>query len=241
MSGRLPRPRRLRDWIIVALAVIVPLGAIAFALTYFVLLGGSSAPALGTTQKAKLSPSIATASIPGTWTIAAGSVAGYRVREKLAFLSAQSDAVGRTSHIAGTATITGSGGALAVSAAHFVVQVNTLTSDQQMRDDHIHTIGLESDTYPTATFVLDAPVTLPATVTSGATVSVAASGMLTIHGSTQAVTIPLKADLSGAQIEVSGSITFPFEKFGMQVPNVLGFVSVVDSATMEFDILLQHA
>jgi hypothetical protein len=35
--------------------------------------------------------------LAGQWKIATGSVAGYRVREKLGFLPAESDAVGRTS------------------------------------------------------------------------------------------------------------------------------------------------
>ena len=55
------------------------------------------------------------ASIPGTWTIAADSVVGYRVRERLASLSADSDAVGRTNGITGTATIASSGGALSLT------------------------------------------------------------------------------------------------------------------------------
>ena len=81
------------------------------------------------------SPALTASEIPGTWTVAAHSVAGYRVREQLAFLQAPSDAVGRTSQITGSATITGSGTALAVSAANFTVNVQSLTSDQQMRDE----------------------------------------------------------------------------------------------------------
>ncbi len=33
---------------------------------------------------------------------------------------------------------------------------------------------------------------------------------------------------------------FPFEQFGMSVPNVTGFVSVQDHATMEFDLRLSR-
>src|SRR5205085_74738 len=39
--------------------------------------------------------SIDAASIPGTWSVAADSIAGYRVRERLASLTADSDEVGR--------------------------------------------------------------------------------------------------------------------------------------------------
>ena len=40
--------------------------------------------------------------LDGTWNVAPGSVAGYRVREKLAALPATSDAVGRTESVTGT-------------------------------------------------------------------------------------------------------------------------------------------
>jgi hypothetical protein len=64
---------------------------------------------------------------------------------------------------------------------------------------------------------------------------------MTIHGSTQAVTIPMQAKLSGSQIEVAGSLTFPFSQFGMTPPNIGGFVSVQNNATMEFQLFFQPA
>lgn len=82
---------------------------------------------------------------------------------------------------------------------------------------------------------------MPATAASGQTVQASAIGDLTIHGSTQSVTIPLQAKLSGSQIEVAGSITFPFSQFGMTPPSIAGFVSVQNNATMEFQLFFQRA
>src|SRR5262245_37644776 len=62
---------------------------------------GTSAPA--TTAATPVSPD----SLAGTWNVAEGSIAGYRVREKLAQLPAKSDAVGRTQDVTGTVTIEG--------------------------------------------------------------------------------------------------------------------------------------
>ena len=45
------------------------------------------------------------ADVAGTWTVTGGSQAGYRVREQLANLPAESDAVGRTSDVTGSITI----------------------------------------------------------------------------------------------------------------------------------------
>ena len=228
-------------------AALVVAGGVG--LLYLVVFGTSSPPPLslstpspasgGATQSSPASPSTA-AQLAGSWTVASGSVAGYRVREQLAFLSAPSDAVGRTSSITGKATLGGSGDALTVTAASFTVDVSTLTSDRQMRDGRIHSIGLQSDRYPTASYVLAAPITLPSSATSGQAIHLTSAGSLTIHGTTKNETIPLDARLSGTQLEVVGSITFPWSEFGMQAPSVGGFVTVTGQATMEFDLHLQR-
>ena len=237
-----PRPRGVRGWLLSAILAVVVVGAAGVLFIYFVLFSHSAPAPLALTSPAATaqSPALTASEIPGTWTVGTKSVAGYRVREQLAFLSAPSDAVGRTSQIAGNATIAASGTTLTVSAASFTVNVQSLSSDQPMRDNHIQTLGLESAQFPHATFVLSSPVTLPANATSGAEIQVSLRGALTIHGTTKTVSIPVQARLTGSQIEVVGSLTFPWGEFNMQVPNVGGFVSVNSTATMEFDLFLQH-
>ncbi len=143
--------------------------------------------------------------------------------------------------MSGSVTLTGTTAALGVSTATFTVDVSKLTSDDSRRDDHLRSLGIQTDQYPTTTFVLTNPIALPADATDGTAFKVSATGKLTIHGTTKVVTIPITARVNGSAVELVGSITFPFEQFGMTPPNVFGFVSVVDSATMEFDIHLQHA
>jgi polyisoprenoid-binding protein YceI len=231
---------------------IVLAGGAGLGFVYFGVMGGSSvarltlsSPASAGTSTSATSSAAASASASagtgtGTWTVASGSVAGYRVREQLAFAAAPSDAVGRTSSIQGTISIQGSAGVYQVSAASFTVDVSTLTSDRAMRDQRIHTMGLESSRYPTATFTLSSPIALPAAAETGQAVDVQATGNLTIHGVTRTVTIPLQARLSGSKIEVAGSITFPFSDFGMTPPSIGGFVTVQPNATMEFDVFFQQ-
>jgi polyisoprenoid-binding protein YceI len=178
------------------------------------------------------------AGLAGAWKIADGSLVGYRVREKLAELPAQSDAVGRTSSVTGAATLTASGPDLSVTAADFEADLTTLKSDRGMRDNRIRTLGLESDTFPTATFKLGAPIAVPAVALTGAPVDVTLHGDLTIHGTTKAVDIPAKAQLNGPTIQIAGSLTFPFSDFGMTPPNFGSFVSVGDDATLEFLVSL---
>ena len=239
-----PHPHSALGWIISAACAVVVVGAAGVLFVYFVLFSHSAPAPLALSAPASTavaSPALTSSEIPGSWTVAAKSVAGYRVREQLAFLQAPSDAVGRTSEITGSATITGTPAALVVSTATFTVDVQSLTSDQQMRDNHIQTLGLESAQFPKATFVLSSPVTLPTDAASGAEIHVSLVGALTIHGTTKTETIPVEARLSGSDIEVVGSITFPWGDFNMQAPNVAGFVTVDSTATMEFDLFLKHA
>ncbi len=229
--------------VIAGLGALAVLGALAFGGVYWFLLGGSAPRQLAIQPASTASPAASTSASPGTgmWTVGTGSVTGYRVREQLAGLPAPSDAVGRTSSVTGSLTLAQSADGYTVATATFTVDVTTLTSDRAMRDRRIHQIGLESDRYPTATFKLTSPMVLPATASTGQTVHVSATGDLTIHGTTRSVTIPMDAQLSGSQIQVVGSLTFPFSEFNMVPPSIGGFVTVQDNATMEFSLLLQHA
>jgi polyisoprenoid-binding protein YceI len=216
------------------------LGA-AVGILYFAVFAGSSPQKLALsspTPSTSASPGASSSVGAGSWTIDSGSQAGYRVREKLASFSAPSDAVGRTTAVTGTLTLSQVASGFSVEAASFTVDVSKLSSDQSRRDQRIHSQGLQSDRFPTATFKLTSPIALTADAGNGQTVHLSATGDLTIHGVTKSVTIPIDARLTGSKIELVGSITFPFSQFGMTPPSIGGFVSVENNATMEFQLLL---
>ena len=236
------KPFRNRRRLQIAGGSLVLVAGIALALLFLVVFPLTAPAKLGLSATPSTSASpLASGQAAGSWTVAKNSVAGYRVREQLAFVGAPSDAVGRTSSISGSMTLAQTAAGYTVSAATFTVDVSTLTSDRSMRDQRLHSIGLQSDRYPTATFTLTSPITLPATASNGQALQVSAVGDLTIHGTTQRVTIPMSARLSGSQIEAAGAITFPFSQFNMTPPNIGGFVSVQNNATMEFALVFQRA
>jgi len=240
---RVTRFRGQRHWMVTIPVAFVPAAVLVFGVAYLLGVGGNSPPPLALSRAGHLASSAATvqaSELGGTWVIGSGSVAGYRVREQLASLPAPSDAVGRTSSITGQATATVSGDVITVSTARFDVDVSTLISDREMRDRRLHTTGLESDRFPQATFELSQPLRLPAKARSGAAVEAGATGRLTIHGVTRDETIPVKVQLAGPEIEVAGSISFPFGDFGMEPPTIGDFVGVEDNATMEFDLRLER-
>jgi polyisoprenoid-binding protein YceI len=251
-----------RSRVLAVLAVLVIAVAIGGFLAYDLVLRGDStaaltlptaAPSMATASPAattdpSAAPSAATASsgasaaagggtgdVAGTWNVATGSVAGYRVREQLANLPAESDAVGRTSQLTGSITLQSSGGATTVTAGSITVDTTTITSDESRRDNRMRNEGLQTDQYPTATFTLTQPVEIPAAALTGTASDVTLVGDLELHGVKKSVSIPAKAQLVNGTISVAGSLTFPLSDFAISAPNIGGFiVSIADTGTLEF-------
>jgi polyisoprenoid-binding protein YceI len=169
-------------------------------------------------------------------------VAGYRVREQLASLPAESDAVGRTSAVSGSITLETSGSTTTVTAGQITVDTTSITSDKSQRDGRLRTEGLQTDTYPTATFKLTKAVEVPAAALAGTASDATLTGDLTLHGVTKSVDIPAKAQLVNGTIQVAGSITFPLSDYSIAAPNLGGIiVSIADNGTLEFLVTFSKA
>jgi polyisoprenoid-binding protein YceI len=195
----------------------------------------SSAPV--STDAGGAAPSTATTDgeVAGTWTIAAGSEAGYRVRERLANLDAESDAVGRTGDVTGAITVVETAGGAQLTAGEIAIDTTTITSDEGRRDNRLRSEGLQTDQFPTATFTLTQPVDVSAAAIAGTATDLTLIGDLTLHGVTRSVEIPAQAQLTDGQIQVAGSLTFPLADFEITAPNVGGFIiSIADEGALEF-------
>jgi polyisoprenoid-binding protein YceI len=239
--SRIGIPRTRRGALATIVGGVLVVAIAGFAFIYFVLFPTSS-PKPFSLNPSRQDVSVGSGGeLAGQWTIARGSQAGYRVREKLAFLPALDDAVGRTSQITGGATFAESHGSLSVTAASFVINVYSLKSNEAMRDQHIHTIGIQSATYPKASFVLTSALVLPHGALAGGVFHVAVTGNVTMHGTTRKLTLPVEMRLSPSRILAVGSYTFPWGLFTMTAPSVGGFVSVESTATMEFDLALERS
>jgi polyisoprenoid-binding protein YceI len=211
----------------------------ALLFVYFGLLSNDSPEEFslerGSTETSAATPPAG--ELAGTWTISGGE-AGYRVREKLAALPAQSDAVGRTSAVTGQVTIAEQSGAYRANNANFTVGVSKLKSDEDRRDNRIRTSGLESGRYPQATFVAPGPIDIPKEAVDGKVVTVQADGDMTLHGVTKKVSIPLQVQRNGNQIRIVGNYDFAWDDFGMSPPNIANFVSVTGNPKLEFDVTM---
>ncbi len=239
MNVRSSRSGRRTPWVIAAL-VIVPLAVLAGIYLLFFTDDSPEELTLSDPPATQGTTTGSASTLAGTWNVAEGSVAGYRVKEKLASLPAQSDAVGRTESVTGRVTLRADGSRLVAEGITVEVDVSTLESDEDRRDNRVRS-ALDTDRSPTATFTTTAPVTLPDNIASGGDVTADVTGDLTIRGVTKEVTIPLQLRVTGTQAEVVGSSTFPFSDFEIPPPNIGGFVSVESDATLEFKLLLARA
>jgi polyisoprenoid-binding protein YceI len=170
----------------------------------------------------------------GTWTVAEGSVVGYRVKEVL--FGQSNEAVGRTSAIAGSIAVTGT----TVASANFTVDMTTVTSDQTRRDNQFNGRIMETSTYPTAKFVLTDPIDLGSIPAEGVERTLKAKGELTLHGVTKTVEFELTGRYSGSTVRIAGSIPITFADWGIPNPS-FGPVSTEDHGVLEFALNFSHA
>jgi polyisoprenoid-binding protein YceI len=174
--------------------------------------------------------------LAGSWATTSGGRAGYRVREKLGELPAPSDAVGRTSDVTGSFTITDESGALTAHDITVKVDMTTLKSDKDFRDGRLRTQGIQTDKFPTATFKATGPFSVPDTARTGADFAVPVTGDLTLHGVTRSVTVTIQGRASGNTVELVGSYTFPLSDFKIDKPSSPFVVSIEDNGTLEFKL-----
>ncbi len=188
-----------------------------------------------TTEPAESSTTSAapvTEGVDGTWTLSPDSVAGYRVVEDFASGLSDFEAVGRTSMIEGSLTISGT----QVSAANFSVDVASIESDDSRRDGQFRGRIMNSTDFPTADFVLTSPIELGEIPAEGETITAEATGELTLRGVTNPVTFPLTARLLDGEIETLGSIDVLFSDYEIDNPST-SVISVRDEGLVEFSLI----
>ncbi|MDE0136592.1 MAG: YceI family protein [Acidimicrobiaceae bacterium] len=187
-----------------------------------------------------------TAELDGTWAVdaetgeftlddATGSFAGFRVDEELARIGAFT-AVGRTGDVSGTLVIAEE----SVTSVEIEVDLTTLRTDDSRRDGAVQR-ALGTSQHPTATFSLTEELHIDGAVELGESISLMASGDLTVNGITQPVTIDIEAQLVGSVIAVVGSVEITFADFDVTVPQVPIVLSAEDHGIMEFQLLFRRS
>lgn len=233
---------------VLALLTVVVLGG-AFGVWWYLIRDDTPPPAAlpdRADPEADVSgPAGSSDSADGQWSIVAGddTFAGFRITENFTG-GIDNTAVMHSPSVTGTLTVDGS----AIDDVSVELDLTALVSKDsvppgvpgienrvgQMRGD-----GLETDKFPTASFVLTEPIALAGEPTVGEEIAADATGDLTVHGETRSVTIPIEARWSGDVIDVAGSLEVALADFGMTPPE-RPFVSVSDTGTMEFQLVFER-
>ncbi len=176
--------------------------------------------------------------LAGTWTLSeqGTSFVGYRIGEELANIGTAT-AVGRTSDIVATLVFD----SVMITSVIIEADLRTLTSDQSFRDGALRTRGIETDTYPVATFALVQPIPIAALPVGEETLSVTVNGTLDLHGVTNPVSIALQGQLVDGLVVVVGSTEIALADYNIEPPTGFRVLSIDEIGIMEFQLVLERA
>jgi polyisoprenoid-binding protein YceI len=148
------------------------------------------------------------------------STASYSVYENLIIENKpHNEAVGKTYAVEGQFNIK-TGASPSVTGMNITVDLRTLQTDNERRDNYVQKRALETDLYPTTTFVSTCAQGLPDTYTDGQPVHFQLVGNMTLHGKTNQETFDVQGKVDGQTIKGVATTTVFMTDFGIQPPNL---------------------
>jgi polyisoprenoid-binding protein YceI len=227
VPGKSSRKRHWRRWVLAGIGVLVVL--VVLAVGAFIKLQPTLSPLVLPTAGV----SAPAGPLQGTWDVAAGSAAGFRVPETA--LGISNDTVGRTNAVTGTIALSGT----QVTAAAFRIGLTAIKVGGKAQPQFATSLGTQQ--HPVATFTLTQPVTLSSAFASGATITATATGQLTMRGISHPVTVTISGRRNGSGLQVAGSIPIAFSDWGITEPKGYGFFgSLANHGVAEFLLVLHR-
>ena len=111
---------------------------------------------------------------------------------------------------------------------HFTVNLPSLATDREIRDDWIRDNGPNLNAYPVAEFAGTAIQNAPASYDAGQEVTFQLVGDLTIHGVTKNVTFGVTAALAGNTLTGVAETNLKLTDFGIEPPSFANTLTVAD-------------
>jgi polyisoprenoid-binding protein YceI len=170
-------------------------------------------------------------------TAADGNEARYRVREQLARIEFPSDAVGSTSSVTG-AIVLDAQGRIVRADSRFTVDLASISTDSDRRDNYVRRNTLKTEQFPTAVFVPVSFDGLPTPLPTSGEMTFQLTGDLTLHGNTRPVTWNVTARAGAGGYTGTARTQFSFSYFGIPVPRVASVLSVTETVRLEYDFRL---
>jgi hypothetical protein len=226
-GGLRPRRRRWWPWLLAGLTVLVV--SLLAAAVFFVVSPPAPAP-LGLPRSAAAAPD---GPLGGTWSVAPGSVAGFRVRASA--IGIGHDVVGRTGAVTGAIVIAGDW----VTAARLRIGLTAIKVDGQSQAQLAD--SLRTRQHPAAAFHLTEVAVLGRAFAAGAVVTRRVAGFLSLNGTACAVTVTISARRDGPALQVAGTIPVDLAYWGIQAPAGAGLLgSLADQGEAEFRLVLRR-
>ena len=166
------------------------------------------------------------------------SIATIRVREQVAANPAPGDAILTTRAFTGAVVLLPDGGF--ASGSSFAADLDTLKSDEPLRDEWIKFNTLNTRVYPRAEFTLARVSGVPMPIAAQGDWPATLEGTLKIHGVERQVRWPVQVTRSGNEVRVVGATAFHFGDYGMAVPANRLILSVVDDVRLEIDLVARE-
>ena len=170
--------------------------------------------------------------------VADRSLATIRVREQIAAIPAPGDAVLTTRAFTGTVVLLADGGF--ASGSSFAADLDTLKSDEPLRDEWIKFNTLNTRVYPRAEFTLARVSGVPMPIAAQGEWAATLEGTMKIHGVERPVAWPVEVTRSTGEVRVRGATAFKFGDYGMAVPANRLILSVVDDVRLEIDLVARE-
>lgn len=165
----------------------------------------------------------------------AQSEARYEVNETFFQGNRLATAIGRTKGIAGDIRVNFAQPAQS-QIGDIVIDISQFTSDESRRDNFIRRQGLESATYPQATFKTTSITGLPDKVAAGDQITFKLTGDLTVKQTTKPVTWDVTLKVGDKQLNGSASTQILMSDFGVG-PIQIPMLATEDQVKLAFDFV----
>ena len=226
-SRRSPRKRHWWRWVLAAIAAIavVVVGAVVLYVK-----AQASAPPLTLPAGPVRPPS---GPLGGTWHVAGGSVAGFRVKQTV--LGMGTYIGGQTSAVTGAIVLSGD----KVISATLRIQLTAIKVGGKTQPQLAASLGTSQ--HPVAIFTLRAPVSLSQAFVAGGTTTVRTTGQLSMNGITHVATVILSTRRDAAALQAAGAIPVTLARWDIKQPAGFGFLgSLASHGDAEFRLVLNR-
>lgn len=222
----------MKKILIIIFTIVVMAAAGAF---YFFKDDAPSKTNLKNLQSSKSNNTSSSNDINGLWIYNnhSNSLIGYRINEQFAGDTISKTAVGRTKDFGVEVLIEDK----KIISSNINVNLDSLKSDSNRRDEKIKSDSLETEKFPTASLLTTKPIDL-SSVKKNEKFQKKLNAILTLHGVQKNVEVDVEGLWDDSGVKLAGRLTIKLKDYNIVPPTIAGFVTVEDVGEIEFQILL---